>query len=394
MTLDEKPLPDQKELRFFVVRIEEPAESPEEAEENLAELCFLVESAGYQVGATQAYGWRRPDPATYLTKGRVEEIKSRLSQGTYDAVLVDAPVSPVQVRNLEKAWEKPVLDREGLILQIFARNARTAQAKAQVELAQLEYELPRLTHRWTHLSRERGGIGLRGGGGEQQIEIDRRKIRQRLARLRRLLAEYQKQAAIRRERRETLLRVSLVGYTNVGKSTLMRLLSKAPVLVENRLFATLDTTSRKIVLDGLPILLSDTVGFIRKLPPNLLEAFHTTLEEVREADLLLLVVDASSPNYLQQIRIVERTLEKIGAGNIPILIVMNKIDCLSPDALDLLEKSWQAQTRYPTVFLSATHKVGLDAFYQTLTALLREVQRHRQNTLPTHRPGQSDNLLQ
>jgi GTP-binding protein HflX len=160
----------------------------------------------------------------------------------------------------------------------------TAQAKAQVELAQLEYELPRLTHRWTHLSRERGGIGLRGGGGEQQIEIDRRKIRQRLARLRRLLAEYQKQAAIRRERRESLLRVSLVGYTNVGKSTLMRLLSKAPVLVENRLFATLDTTSRKIVLDGLPILLSDTVGFIRKLPPNLLEAFHTTLEEVREAD--------------------------------------------------------------------------------------------------------------
>jgi GTP-binding protein HflX len=394
MTLDEKPLADQKQLRFFVVRIEEPAESPEEAEENLAELCFLVESAGYQVGATQAYGWRRPDPATYLTKGRVEEIKSRLSQGTYDAVLVDAPVSPVQVRNLEKAWEKPVLDREGLILQIFARNARTAQAKAQVELAQLEYELPRLTHRWTHLSRERGGIGLRGGGGEQQIEIDRRKIRQRLARLRRLLAEYQKQAAIRRERRENLLRVSLVGYTNVGKSTLMRLLSKAPVLVENRLFATLDTTSRKIVLDGLPILLSDTVGFIRKLPPNLLEAFHTTLEEVREADLLLLVVDASSPNYLQQIRIVERTLEKIGAGNIPILIVMNKIDRLSPDALDLLEKSWQAQTRYPTVFLSATHKVGLDAFYQTLTALLREVQRHRQNTLPTHRPGQSDNLLQ
>ena len=393
MTLDEKRLIDEKQLRFFVVRIEEPAESPEEAEENLAELCFLVESAGYAIGATQAYGWRRPDPATYLTKGRVEEVKSRLHQGRYDAVLVDAPVSPVQVRNLEKAWEKPVLDREGLILQIFARNARTAQAKAQVELAQLEYELPRLTHRWTHLSRERGGIGLRGGGGEQQIEIDRRKIRQRLSRLRRLLAEYQKQAAIRRERREMLLRISLVGYTNVGKSTLMRLLSKAPVLVENRLFATLDTTSRKIVLDGLPILLSDTVGFIRKLPPNLLEAFHTTLEEVREADLLLLVVDAGSPNYLQQIRIVERTLEKIGAGNIPILLVMNKIDRLSPDALDLLEKSWQAQTRYPTVFISAAQKIGLDTFYQILTALLREIQRRRQPTLPPSRPDRLDNLL-
>ncbi len=384
---------DEKRLQFFVVRIEELAESPEEAEENLAELCFLVDSAGYAVGATQAYGWRRPDPATYLTKGRVEEVKSRLHQDNYDAVLVDAPVSPVQVRNLEKAWEKPVLDREGLILQIFARNARTAQAKAQVELAQLEYELPRLTHRWTHLSRERGGIGLRGGGGEQQIEIDRRKIRQRLSRLRRLLVEYQKQAAIRRERREMLLRVSLVGYTNVGKSTLMRLLSKAPVLVENRLFATLDTTSRKIILDGLPILLSDTVGFIRKLPPNLLEAFHTTLEEVREADLLLLVVDAGSPNYLQQIRIVERTLEQIGAGNIPILLVMNKIDRLSPDALDLLEKSWHAQTRYPTVFLSATHKVGLDTFYQTLTTLLREIQRRRQPTLPPSRPDRLDNLL-
>jgi len=382
MTLDEERLTDEKRLRFFVVRIEELAESPEEAEENLSELCFLVGSAGYEVGATKAYTWRRPDPATYLTKGRMEEIKNLLKQASYDAVLVDAPISPVQVRNLEKAWEKPVLDREGLILQIFAQNARTAQAKAQVELAQLEYELPRLTHRWTHLSRERGGIGLRGGGGEQQIEIDRRKIRQRIARLRRLLAEYQKQAAIRRERREMLLRVSLVGYTNVGKSTIMRLLTKAPVLVENRLFATLDTTSRKIVLDGLPILLSDTVGFIRKLPPNLLAAFHTTLEEVREADLLLLVVDASSPNYLQQIRIVERTLEKIGAGHIPILIVMNKIDRLSPDAFDLLEKSWQAQTHYPTVFISAAQKIGLDTFYQTLTALLREIQRRRQPTFP------------
>jgi len=369
-------------LRFFVVRVGEPTESPEEAEEYLAELRFLVESAGYTVGAMHAYKWRRPDPATYLTKGRIQEIQNLLAQGSYDAVLVDAPVSPVQVRNLEKAWEKPVLDREGLILQIFAQNARTAQAKAQVELAQLQYELPRLTHRWTHLSRERGGIGLRGGGGEQQIEIDRRKIRERIARLRRLLAEYQKQAAIRRERREMLLRVTLVGYTNVGKSTLMRLISKAPVLVEDRLFATLDTTTRKVVLNGIPFLLSDSVGFIRKLPPSLLEAFHTTLEEVREADLLLLVVDISSPGYLQQIRVVERTLEKIGAGHIPILLVMNKIDRLSPEALDLAEKSWQAQTHYPTVFISATQKIGMETFYQTLTSLLQEIQRRRQSGLP------------
>ncbi len=221
-----------------------------------------------------------------------------------------------------------------------------------------------------------------GGGGEQQIEIDRRKIRERIARLRRTLAEYQKQAAIRRERREMLLRVTLVGYTNVGKSTLMRLISKAPVLVEDRLFATLDTTTRKVVLQDIPFLLSDSVGFIRKLPPTLLEAFHTTLEEVREADLLLLVTDASSPGYLQQIRIVERTLEKIGAGNIPVLIVMNKIDKLLPDALDLLEKSWQAQTRYPTVFLSAATRAGLETFYQTLVVLLREISRQRSVRFP------------
>jgi len=360
-------------LRIFAIRIEEPTEGPEEAEEHLEELRFLVESAGYAVAQTHTYTWRRPDPATLLTRGRMEEACEWISKTPCDAILIDAPISPVQVRNLEKAWEKPVLDREGLILQIFARNARTAQAKAQVELARLQYELPRLAHRWTHLSRERGGIGLRGGGGEQQIEMDRRKTRERIARLRQLLAQYQRQAAVRRERRETLLRVTLVGYTNVGKSTLMRLISKAPVLVENRLFATLDTTTRKVVLEGIPFLLSDSVGFIRKLPLNLLEAFHTTLEEVREADLLILVVDASSSGYIQQIRVVERTLEKIGASQIPILLVMNKIDCLSLDTLDLLEKSWQAQTRYPTVFISATSKIGVEDFHQTLITMLLRI---------------------
>ncbi|MCX7763698.1 MAG: GTPase HflX [Bacteroidia bacterium] len=365
--------------RALVIRIEAAAESPEQSEEYLDELLFLVRSAGYEVAEAISYSWRRPDAATFLTRGRVEEIRTLLKEkgSSIDFVLIDAEVSPVQVRNLEKIWEKPVTDREGLILEIFARNARTAQAKAQVELAKLEYELPRLAHQWTHLSRERGGIGLRGGGGEQQLEIDRRKMRQRIARLREQLREFGKQAAIRREGRDPLPRVALVGYTNVGKSTLMRLITKAPVLVENRLFATLDTTTRRVVLNGVPFLLSDTVGFIRKLPPKLLQAFHTTLAEVREADLLLLVVDASSPGYVEQIRTVERTLERIGAGDIPILLVMNKMDRLSPEERELVEESWRAQSPYPVVFISATQKENIEELYENITKLLRALPRFR-----------------
>lgn len=368
-------LPQPRPLRAFIVRIEGPTESPEQSEEYLEELLFLVRSAGHEIAAVQTYRWRRPDPATFLTPGRVEEIRTQLQaqKDAVDFVLVDADLSPVQVRNLENAWEKPVTDREGLILEIFARNARTAQAQAQVELARLQYELPRLAHRWTHLSRERGGIGLRGGGGEQQLEADRRKIRAQIARLRQRLKEFARQAAVRRDRRDSLPRVALVGYTNVGKSTLMRLITKAPVLVADRLFATLDTTTRRVVLEGMPFLLSDTVGFIRKLPPTLLEAFHTTLAEVREADLLLLVADLSSPGYIEQIRTVERTLETIGAADIPILLVMNKIDRLPPDQRELVEQSWLAQTRYPTVFVSATQKEGLPTLYQTLVSLLRQI---------------------
>lgn len=359
-------------LRAFVIRVEGPTESPEQKEEYLEELLFLVRSAGYEIAEVRRYGWRRPDPATFLTKGRVEEILQLLQSTSQriDFILVDADLSPVQVRNLEKVWNKPVTDREGLILDIFARNARTAQAKAQVQLARLEYELPRLAHRWTHLSRERGGIGLRGGGGEQQLETDRRKLRQQIQRLRRQLQDFEKQAAVRREGRDRIARVAIVGYTNVGKSTLMRLITKAPVLVADRLFATLDTTTRKVTLNGIPFLLSDTVGFIRRLPPRLLQAFHTTLEEVREANLLLLVVDVSSPGYLEQIRTVERTLEEIGAGEIPVLLVMNKVDKLPPEQRELIEESWRAQSPYPTVFISAACKENLDELYQTLTQLL------------------------
>ncbi|MCS7297099.1 MAG: GTPase HflX [Bacteroidia bacterium] len=364
---------DSQTLRGLVIRVEGISEGPEQSEEYLEELLFLVRSAGYEVARAISFGWRRPDPATFLTSGRVEEVKGILAQQSekIDFVLVDAEVSPVQVRNLEKAWGKPVVDREGLILEIFARSARTAQAKAQVELARLEYELPRLAHQWTHLSRERGGIGLRGGGGEQQLEIDRRKMRERIARLRKVLREFERQAEIRRKGRDSLPRVALVGYTNVGKSTLMRLITKAPVLVEDRLFATLDTTTRKVVLSDMPFLLSDTVGFIRKLPPNLLQAFHTTLAEVREADLLLLVVDASSPGYIEQIRTVERTLETIGAGDIPILVVMNKMDRLSPQQRELVEESWRAQSPYPTVFISAAQRENIEALYSAIINLLR-----------------------
>lgn len=363
------------QLRALIVRIEGPAESPEQSEEYLEELLFLTRSAGYAVIHTFTYSWRRPDPATFLTKGRVQEVEAYIEahKDDIDFILVDAELSAVQVRNLEKAWGKPVTDREGLILEIFARNARTAQAKAQVELARLEYELPRLAHQWTHLSRERGGIGLRGGGGEQQLEADRRKIRKQITQLRTKLKEYAKQATIRREKRETIPRVALVGYTNVGKSTLMQLITKTPVLVADRLFATLDTTTRKVVLHGVPFLLSDTVGFIRKLPPNLLQTFLTTLAEVKEADLLLLVVDASSPGYLEQLRTVERTLETIGAADIPILLVMNKIDRLTPEQRDLLETTWHAQSPYPTVFVSAATKENLHALYAQIVTLLQQV---------------------
>jgi len=363
------------QLRALVVRIEGPAESPEQSEEYLEELLFLTRSAGHAVVHTFTYGWRRPDPGTFLTKGRVQEVQAYIEahKDAIDFILVDAELSAAQVRNLEKAWGKPVTDREGLILEIFARNARTAQAKAQVELARLEYELPRLAHQWTHLSRERGGIGLRGGGGEQQLEADRRKIRKQITQLRLKLKEYAKQAAIRREKRETLPRVALVGYTNVGKSTLMQLITKAPVLVADRLFATLDTTTRKVVLHGVPFLLSDTVGFIRKLPPNLLQAFLTTLAEVKEADLLLLVVDASSPGYLEQLRTVERTLETIGAADIPILLVMNKIDRLTPEQRELLETTWHAQSPYPTVFVSATTRENIPELYAQIVTLLQQI---------------------
>jgi len=348
-----------------------------ELEDQLQELEALVRSAGADVVGVYWQERPTPDAATYIGRGKVAELATIIEQQHVSTVVFDQELTPAQVRNLERIWNVKVLDRAGVILHIFAERARTQEAKVQVELAQLQYLLPRLSRLWTHLSKQVGGIGTRGPG-ETQLETDRRLIRQRIQRLQRKLHEITQQRQQRRRGREELPRFALVGYTNAGKSTLMRLITKAPVLVDDRLFATLDTTTRRVVLNGIPFLLSDTVGFIRKLPPKLLQAFHTTLAEVREADLLLLVVDASSPGYIEQIRTVERTLEAIGAGDIPVILVMNKMDRLPPDQRELVEESWRAQSPYPTVFISATKKENIDVLYRMIVETLQALPRFRE----------------
>lgn len=360
-------------MNALVIALQLPGESWEVTQENAEEMRFLAESAGYHVVDMQVYRWRTPDPATFLTRGRIERLAAHLPKE--GVVFVDAELSPVQVRNLETFWNLPVTDRTGLILEIFARNARSAQAQAQVQLAKLQYELPRLTHKWTHLSRERGGIGMRAGGGEQQLEADRRKIRHQIAHLRQKIALYEKQAHLRRKHRENIPRVALVGYTNVGKSTLFNLITKSDVLVADRLFATLDTTVRRVTTERGTILFSDTVGFIRKLPHMLIAAFRSTLAEVREADLLLHVIDSSSPNYLLQIRNVENTLAEIQAGEIPMILVFNKIDKLSAEDLELFQHSWRARAWNPVVFISAAHRIGIQDLYDTIFRQLHELRK-------------------
>jgi GTP-binding protein HflX len=294
--------------------------------------------------------------------GKIAEIKQEMIDREAEFALFDDELSPTQLRNIEKLLERNVLDRTALILQIFSLNARTAQSKTQVELARLEYELPRLRRKWTHLERQRGGTGARGGSGELQIESDRRMIRNRIAKLKTDLERIDRQSTTRRKHREAVVRVALVGYTNVGKSTLMNLIAKSQVLAENKLFATLDTTVRKVVLDHVPFLLSDTVGFIRKLPTKLIESFKSTLDEVREADLLLHVVDISSHNYQDQMHVVKQTLAEIGAADKPMLIVFNKIDRLSDDDLADLRQTWAYHDHYPAAFVSAGAKLGITDF--------------------------------
>ncbi len=365
-----------KQEKAVLIGIVNSEQDEELVDEYLSELAFLTDTAGAVPLKKFIQKLNVPDPRTFIGSGKLEEIGFYVKTHEVDLVIFDDELSPSQMRNIEKELQCRILDRTNLILDIFASRAKTAHAKTQVELAQYQYLLPRLTRMWTHLERQRGGIGLRGPG-ETEIETDRRIIRDKIARLKNQLVKIDKQKATQRKNRGKLVRVSLVGYTNVGKSTIMNLLSKSDVFAENKLFATLDTTIRKVVIGNLPFLLSDTVGFIRKLPHHLVESFKSTLDEVREADILLHVVDISHPNFEDQINIVNQTLLDINAYDKPVLLVFNKIDAytfyrkdeddLSPRTrenftLQELKNSWIAKSNDPCIFISALKKENLDEF--------------------------------
>lgn len=365
--------------------------------ETLDELDFLFETAGGTALKRFVQKLDKPDTRTFVGSGKLEEIRFYIRAENIGTVVFDDELSPSQLRNIEKELECKVLDRTTLILDIFAKRARTATARTQVELAQLQYLLPRLSRMWTHLEKQRGGIGMRGPG-EKEIETDRRIIRDKIALLKEKLKDIDKQKITQRSGREKLVRVALIGYTNVGKSTLMNLLSKSEVFAENKLFATLDTTVRKVVIDNLPFLLTDTVGFIRKLPHGLVESFKSTLDEVREADLLLHVVDIAHPGFEDQIDVVNQTLAEIKASDKPVIMVFNKVDAytfiekedsdLSPAGKenispDELKRTWIARVNTPALFISATKKLHFEEFrlqlYKTIHAI--HVKRYPYNKL-------------
>lgn len=373
--------------RVVLVSVSKPGQSELQLKEFLDELEFLAHTAGAVTLKRFTQKLEHPDPKTYVGKGKLEEITAFIKGNEIQIAVFDDELSPSQIRNIETVTGCRVLDRTNLILDIFARRARTAQARTQVELAQYQYLLPRLTRMWTHLEKQRGGIGMRGPG-ETEIETDRRVIRDKVSRLKDKLKEIDKQNYTRRKSRENLVRVALVGYTNVGKSTIMNVISKSEVFAENKLFATLDTTVRKVVLETIPFLLSDTVGFIRKLPHNLVESFRSTLDEVREADLLLHVVDISHPNFEEQISVVNQTLIEIGAANKPMLMVFNKIDAytfvekeeddLTPAtkenvSLDELKHSWIAKENSSCVFISAAKNENIGELRKTIVTLVKEI---------------------
>lgn len=361
--------------------------------EYLDELDFLAETAGAKILKRYTQRLEHPDPGTFIGSGKLNEIKQFVKEHAVDIVIFDDELSPAQQRNLEKGLKTDekqkvkVLDRTTLILDIFAARARTAHAKTQVELAQYQYMLPRLTKMWSHLDRVKGGIGMKGAG-EKEIETDRRIIRDRIALLKEKLTIIDKQMETQRKSRGEMIRVALVGYTNVGKSTIMNLLSKSEVFAENKLFATLDTTVRKVVIENLPFLLSDTVGFIRKLPTNLIESFKSTLDEVREADILVHVVDISHPGFEDQINVVNQTLADIGASDKPMLMVFNKIDAFTFDkkddddltpltkenlSLEDLKKTWMRNLHSECIFISAANRENLDEFRKVLYDRIKEL---------------------
>ncbi|WPU94648.1 GTPase HflX [Mucilaginibacter sabulilitoris] len=365
-----------KQERAVLVGVMTPHETEEQEKEYLEELEFLVATAGGQTVKSFTQKLQRPDRATFVGSGKLEDIKAFVTEEEIDIVVFDDELSPSQLRNIERELQVKILDRNNLILDIFANRAQTAQAKTQVELAQLQYLLPRLTRLWTHLERQKGGIGMRGPG-ESQIETDRRLILNKISLLKERLKQIDKQNETQRKNRNQMVRAALVGYTNVGKSTIMNMISKSEVFAENKLFATLDTTVRKVVIENVPFLLSDTVGFIRKLPHHLVECFKSTLDEVREADILVHVVDISHPNFEDQIRTVNETLKDIGAIDKRMITVFNKIDAFKPEehqvepqteplTLDDFKHSWMAKNNSPAIFISATKKENVDEFRELL----------------------------
>ncbi|MBQ3635290.1 MAG: GTPase HflX [Bacteroidales bacterium] len=376
----------EKIERVILFAVKTPMVKQQQMDDYLDELAFLAETAGAETVGRVVQNLQMPDSRTYLGTGKLEELKAEIEMKEVETIICDDELSPAQQKNIEIATGAMVLDRTSLILDIFASRARTAHAKTQVELAQYQYLLPRLARMWTHLERQKGGIGMRGPG-EKQIETDKRIVLDRISLLKEDLRHIDRQMSTQRQNRGRLVRVALVGYTNVGKSTLMNTLSKSEVFAENKLFATLDTTVRKVVIENLPFLVADTVGFIRKLPTHLVESFKSTLDEVREADLLLHVVDISHPAFEQQIEVVDKTLKELECSDKPQLIVFNKVDAFSYNpkdeddltpmtrenvSLEELKQTWMGKER-KCIFISATKKENFDEFKKVVYEEVRRI---------------------
>lgn len=380
---------DKVQETAVFIGIIRPTDEDQKIKEYLDELQFLAETAGVTGDRQFIQRVDRPDNATYIRSGKLEEIAAYCEENAINYVIFDDELTGMQQRNIEKIIKtSAVIDRTSLILEIFAQRAKTSYAKMQVELARYNYMLPRLAGMWTHLERQRGGRGTRGGMGETQIEVDRRIVKERITRLKEQLKKVDRQMSTQRGNRGNMVRLALVGYTNVGKSTLMNVLAKSDVFAENKLFATLDTTVRKVVIENVPFLLSDTVGFIRKLPTQLIEAFKSTLDEVREADILLHVVDICAPDFEEQMKVVESTLKDIRAGDKPVYVIFNKVDAytyqpydefsLEPKnktniSLDELKNSWIASEKSPCIFISAKNKVNIEKLRNDIYKMVAEI---------------------
>ena len=385
----ESPRMENKSEKAVFVGIIRQNDEERKVMEYLDELEFLAATAGAVGDRKFVQRLDKPEKSTYIRSGKLQEIADYCEENEITYVIFDDELTGMQQRNIEKVIKcSSVIDRTSLILEIFAQRAKTSYAKMQVELARYNYMLPRLAGMWTHLERQRGGMGTRGGMGETQIEIDRRIVKEKIARLKEQLKKVDRQMATQRGNRGSMVRLSLVGYTNVGKSTLMNLLAKSDVFAENKLFATLDTTVRKVVIENVPFLLSDTVGFIRKLPTQLVEAFKSTLDEVREADILLHVVDISHPGFEEQMEVVDRTLKEIDANGKPVFVIFNKIDQYSNEeydefslepreqkhwTLEELKNSWIAREKTPCIFISAKNKTNIDKLRNDIYKMVAEI---------------------